>query len=70
MARYRPNPHSGKQITLIYQGPLPGVVISEGGIEAPRGVPVQVPAAVAERLLQQPTWKQAAPEPQAVEEES
>lgn len=65
MPRYRPNPKSGVQITLIYEGALPGVIISECGIHAERGVPVEVPEAVALRLLEQPTWKQAANEPQA-----
>ena len=55
---YKPAPSDpADTVQIVYVGALPGVIISAGGIRAERGVPVQVPADVAQGLLQQATWE-------------
>jgi hypothetical protein len=51
---YKPAP--AKEVPVVYVGALPGVTISATGTHAQRGIPVEVPADVAERLLEQATW--------------
>lgn len=50
-------PAPSDPVEVVYVGALPGVIISQGGIPAERGVPVQVPADVAAGLLEQATWE-------------
>jgi hypothetical protein len=54
---YKPAP--SKPISLTYVGALPGVVVSACGTYCPRGMPVEIPADVAEGLLEQATWEPA-----------
>lgn len=47
--------------TVVYVGPLrPGVTVGKpgraGAVDAVYGVPVEIPATLAERLLQQGVW--------------
>lgn len=61
--RYKRAPQPRSTAAVIYVGPQrPGVTIVQTGTFAPFGVPVQVPAELAGRLLDQPVWA-AAPVP-------
>ena len=62
---YKPAP--GKPVTLVYVGALPGVLVTGCGVTAERGVPVEIPADIAEGLLEQPTWRKHKKETVAAE---
>lgn len=56
-------------VTLIYSGPAP-VIVSDAGVIAEPGQPVQIPADLAASLLSRPTWERVEKKAPAKERES
>lgn len=55
MPRFKKAPSPEKK-AVVYVGPQTGVTILDCDVHAPRGVAVEVPAELADRLLEQAVW--------------
>ena len=66
MPRFKKAPSPEKK-AVVYVGPQAGVTILDCDVHAPRGVAVEVPAELADRLLEQAVWAEPGSETPAPE---